>query len=741
MREGDENDEDIVDPVMPPADKRRQETPLQQIARERKEREGELAFAAGHWRRRNSSTYVPLDAEIAEQMREKRRKRKRPGLIINSQMHVDNDSSSEYNSAPSYSSLSDDEGDILHSVSRTLNCSTFFKRILSGLGATFLGYPIFPFVLVYLFGGVVFAIFYSLFPYMTIRHGAVYWWAAYILILITEFVILEVILSAVAKGFEFFNVTFPLHYITKYAKDPAVFVIWGLVNRFTWDLIMHDAQAKRMFEIVLDLVLLFSTVFLLTAVGSQIITMKIQDVNILSATKAYLEERQLLKVLLNYPHLQHRIIATYDLKGGRAFRTTEDTVNHIHRKMLRGNMIDRFAYISKNMHRLNLARRSILNAAEQVRTELPNEIVVDDIDFFELIDLWMMYHKQNDQQHFGKGKFFHEHTFIPLAFSKEVAQVIFANLDVDKKGFIDQEDFVDFYPDRYRTEAANAFKRFDKRKVGHIMLHECTDIIQEILLRRIKVINTLTDRENVSEALRRVTNVFAAILALFLTPFVFGVNLATVIQTLSFFVLGFSFAFGNAIRVAVEGMVFILLQRSFDVGDLVHVNGYPQFMNVTRINILTTEMHSTDGTCVIIPNNVMYASGLYSYTRSKQAGVTVVFEASIPNKHTFWRLRDYMIDWMRSESLDLYHHEDFTFAITAMKDMSKVEIFVRAKLVNHSWNDAKIVFRGITEMSLAIVEGCKQFGIKIISPIQPVNVTGNLSIDSTDNRMAKVAFS
>eukprot|EP01090_Pellita_catalonica_P008373 TRINITY_DN1915_c0_g1_i1.p1 TRINITY_DN1915_c0_g1~~TRINITY_DN1915_c0_g1_i1.p1 ORF type:complete len:1188 (-),score=197.50 TRINITY_DN1915_c0_g1_i1:60-3191(-) len=706
---------------------------LKVISKERAVLDAQRALAVGRLRKKSIladfPTYDEPYFQKMNQMREARRKNS--GAIpyfssdrgSNSGSEADDCDNFDYPIPKSRSAKIIDR--IKHRLVTFFSVDTIQKLLTYRMHS----YPVAFLVCLLVFLGTIIVVCAILFRDAFLGDETVYWWAGFIFILIMEIIVLELLFGLAIFLLSLSNLTFPLHYITKNIRRPMALAVWATANRFSWQSVLDNTRNDSTADVLdnfFEVVLLFAIVHLVARIGAQVITLKMQNVDLTEITTTFLNEKHTLQILLNYHRLKGTAFPKSALKDGNAFLSMTLPGADAREKHI--SLRKRFSDVIGSMYRLNIKHRVILDAADETKQpKMRDMIKVDDLEFSELLDLWMIYHKTTRPEHFRKGKFFQAHTFVPRQFAKEVATVIFANLDLDGKKYLDEQDFIEFFPPSQKEQASAAFVMYDKRGTGFILLHECTDKVLDILQRRLTLANTLTDRANVSGALRRVANVVAVIVSLFLTPFVFGTNLTTVIQTLSFFVLGFSFAFGNALRVAVEGFVFIFIQRPYDVGDIVHVDTFPKFMYVAKINILTTEFFGTDGRGIVIPNRVMYERGLYQMTRSRQCAAMCTFEASVDDIDKFWTLRDLLVDWMRTESLELYHHEEITFLMTNMPDLSRVEIYVKARLVNYNWADLGPPYRATNDLIIAIITNCKKLGIAIVRPIQPVDVmdTGN----------------
>jgi small conductance mechanosensitive channel len=110
-----------------------------------------------------------------------------------------------------------------------------------------------------------------------------------------------------------------------------------------------------------------------------------------------------------------------------------------------------------------------------------------------------------------------------------------------------------------------------------------------------------------------------------------GVNVAGLVAGLG--LLGFTvgFALQDIGKNLVAG-ILLLMQRPFEIGDIIEVAGYEG--TVTNIDIRATSIKTYDGLQVIIPNADVHSNPITNYSafpaRRGQVAVTVGYEEDIP---------------------------------------------------------------------------------------------------------------
>eukprot|EP01090_Pellita_catalonica_P019564 TRINITY_DN6705_c0_g1_i1.p1 TRINITY_DN6705_c0_g1~~TRINITY_DN6705_c0_g1_i1.p1 ORF type:complete len:837 (-),score=158.31 TRINITY_DN6705_c0_g1_i1:1066-3249(-) len=554
-------------------------------------------------------------------------------------------------------------------------------------------------------------------------------WVVFWAGLALQIIILENIFAFILYAMERQKVLFSVYYYTHKVKLPLVFLIWSIVNRFTWNewLDVDDSDwIDKMFEVVI----LFSAIFVGAQILARLLTQKVENIDILTLTSQYLHEQAILKTLLNYNALQHSVVSVKDFRDGSPFRSKNVKIPGF--PQLSGIQFEKKlkqtrANIKFNKFRLIKARKTIrrrLTTRPSIINFKDIRVVSFNSGFPEVLDTWLRVHKRYARQSTGKGRIFQVDSHsIPTSFSQVVSETVFANLDVDNKKYVDKKDFYNFWPDSKRDVAKSAFAIMNIHNKKYLLRRDMDEAMHEVLVRRAAIRNTLHDRENISEALYRTANLVALFLSLFFWPFIFGVSLETLITTLSFFLIGFSFVFGNLLRVALEGIIFIFVMRPFDVGDLVTVSGYPDLMSVARINILTTELFCGDGRGIVVPNNVMYRQGMTQYQRSKEFAVSVSFNVSIDDAMgKVWNLRDYLVDWMKHKSVELYNHDGLHFWISKLVSPGLMEVQIFCTLANINWADPGLWRREMADFNLAVIRGCQKFKIQYTNAVSPVKL-------------------
>ncbi|HMN26515.1 MAG TPA: mechanosensitive ion channel family protein [Caldilineaceae bacterium] len=93
---------------------------------------------------------------------------------------------------------------------------------------------------------------------------------------------------------------------------------------------------------------------------------------------------------------------------------------------------------------------------------------------------------------------------------------------------------------------------------------------------------------------------------------ILGVNVSTLLASLGLTSLVLGFALKDIIEQTVTGILLLLIQP-FHIGDVIEVEGIEG--EVTAIGLRTTDLRTSDGIHVLIPNNKVYQSIIRNKTR------------------------------------------------------------------------------------------------------------------------------
>jgi small conductance mechanosensitive channel len=103
--------------------------------------------------------------------------------------------------------------------------------------------------------------------------------------------------------------------------------------------------------------------------------------------------------------------------------------------------------------------------------------------------------------------------------------------------------------------------------------------------------------------------------------------------------LTIGFALQDTIKNLAGGII-LLVQQPIQIGEEVGAAGFDG--TVLNVNLRTTEMETTDGRIVILPNSNILAGAIINYTRAKRARVS--FKLSLPKRADALAARQMVMD-------------------------------------------------------------------------------------------------
>lgn len=104
-----------------------------------------------------------------------------------------------------------------------------------------------------------------------------------------------------------------------------------------------------------------------------------------------------------------------------------------------------------------------------------------------------------------------------------------------------------------------------------------------------------------------------------------GIDLTAVVSVMSALSLGLTIA-AESIIANVAGGAVVMATKPFKVGDIIEVNGLSGAVESIRLN--NTELHTVQGTTIIIPNKTMSTSNIVNYSALGQRRVDIQVSAS-----------------------------------------------------------------------------------------------------------------
>ena len=127
-------------------------------------------------------------------------------------------------------------------------------------------------------------------------------------------------------------------------------------------------------------------------------------------------------------------------------------------------------------------------------------------------------------------------------------------------------------------------------------------------------------RENISLILSRLTRWAILVLGLTLAAEQIIPNVTSLLAGLGIAGFTLGFALQDVAKNFIAGLL-ILLQRPFEIGDMVTVSGFTG--TILDISLRTTDMRTADGLFVTIPNGDVFVSSITNYSQAPQRRIEI----------------------------------------------------------------------------------------------------------------------
>jgi len=200
---------------------------------------------------------------------------------------------------------------------------------------------------------------------------------------------------------------------------------------------------------------------------------------------------------------------------------------------------------------------------------------------------------------------------------------IFRKMDVEKKGFLILSDF-----ERVFTveTAKRAFQSFSITRSSKISRVEMRQALRLFFRERDNLTRSLNNFDNLARVVKTLINfVFWVIMSL-VVLLVMRFAVQELLLTFATLLVSVSFALGTSIRNLVESLIFLLVNKPYDVGDRVQIGDPttdPMKQRVVSISLLSTTFKSIHGKLMIMPNHLLSALPITNLKVSTSFAVSV----------------------------------------------------------------------------------------------------------------------
>jgi len=261
-----------------------------------------------------------------------------------------------------------------------------------------------------------------------------------------------------------------------------------------------------------------------------------------------------------------------------------------------------------------------------------------------------------------------------------LARRIWMSLVPAGKDCLTSEDIAEVLGPFRKAEAKQYFTALDQNELGDIRLEEMEWTVTEAGKIRNAIYRGMQNADHCINTLDWILLLFLGVIMLIFIMIKWIPSLKDVQETIKFFTIGLAFAFGRSVHHFLSGVVFILFDHPYDVGDRLDLwNGQnPQSLSVfvVRQSLLYTVFKRVDSWVEIqVGNEYLQQCRIENYTRSGSNRQAVSLMIDIRTS-----FRDLTL--LKSELEAFLKHPDnrrdflpnLAFAIVAVHELNKMEL-------------------------------------------------------------------
>jgi len=204
---------------------------------------------------------------------------------------------------------------------------------------------------------------------------------------------------------------------------------------------------------------------------------------------------------------------------------------------------------------------------------------------------------------------------------------------------------------------------------------------------------------------------------------IFGFDLYSVLLPFSTFLVAFAFAFGNSLKIVWESAIFIFGIHPYDVGDRIQIESDPQ-INVSRINLLTTEGYTTDGRLYIYFHSYIATTTIGQFERSRD--YTFNFTLHFSNDTTEEQLKEMgsrLYTFLSTDTSFPWKFETWNWGISGVTLQNILAVWFWLELQDINWGMSGKWYAAQTSLLLKIKSICQDLNIVYYPPTQEILVS------------------
>jgi len=267
-------------------------------------------------------------------------------------------------------------------------------------------------------------------------------------------------------------------------------------------------------------------------------------------------------------------------------------------------------------------------------------------------------------------------------------------------------------------KATQIFKLLDVTGNGEVDTKEMIKVFTDIQREKQALAFALDDTQTIVAKLDDVLRAVMWIILLFAFLFIFNVDVASILLSLTSLVVASAFAVGDSAKNLFNSVIFIFVTRPFDVGDRCNVEGMNYY--VEKIDLMTTCLRHGARGVVIYPNSYLSTITIANYRRSGHLyhDFSVEVNFSTPAEQ-LQKLETMIRQYVAERPLDFY--PDIAFNLIEMKAANMVvSIWVQQR---SDFQDGALHFRNRSRLLWFIKQAMDHLGIQHTLPHQSIELT------------------
>ncbi|KAG5178786.1 Mechanosensitive ion channel-domain-containing protein [Tribonema minus] len=270
------------------------------------------------------------------------------------------------------------------------------------------------------------------------------------------------------------------------------------------------------------------------------------------------------------------------------------------------------------------------------------------------------------------------------------------------------------------------FALFDRDDSNDITHEEVVNGVVNIYKDHQSLALTLQDSQRMAHKLGEVLGAGILIALIFIWLRIFGRDIFALTLTFASVLVGVSVLIGPASANLFASIVFIFVQRPFDVGDRVFhwfPDGRGEMQNavVTRIDLLITCFRAWDEKVYYLPNHVLATRPIINIQRSGDQWHEFFIQvlASTPSQK-LWELKAKCVEFAEKHNKPSGIHPHIQFALTGVENTNRLTIRVCFRQKGN-WQILSRKWAVQSMCTNCIVNSCKELGITYTQPQLPLD--------------------